>query len=162
MSKGYTLIELLVVLAIIGILAAIGITTLNGTRGQARDATRFSDFEALRGALELYADTYGSYPRPVTAGGAGPDLSTAGLNGTIFSQTDNPLSPAYMSRSVRDPINDATKGLYYYYDTNDSPTVNHRNYVICFHKESRDQQRFYYYSTAVQGYGPVCPTLPAT
>lgn len=160
--KGFTLIELLVVIAIIGILATIGLVSLNGVREKARDAGRYADFAFIRAALELYLDTYHAYPSPVAAGGAGPDISTAAVDGMIFSDNNNPLFPTYISKNTTDPTNSIANGLYYYYDTNESPAVGHRNYVFCFHQESDPSVWVYYYSTGISGEGSVCPTLPTT
>ena len=110
----------------------------------------------------MYLSTYGRFPAPVAAAGAGPDLSATGNAGTIFSEVNNPLTPYFLNAYLQDPINTLATGLYYYYDTNESPTVNHRNYVLCFQLESQPGTWFYYYSTGVSGEGNVCPTLPAT
>lgn len=156
------MIELLVVMAIISILATIGIATLMDTRRDARDAKRFADLTAIRAALELYQETYQHYPIPIAASGTGPDLSTSGAVGSIFSASNNPLFPTFMSKAIMDPTNTIGNGLYYYYDTNESAQVGHRNYVFCFHQEANSGQWFYYYSTGVSGEANNCPTLPAT
>lgn len=52
-QKGFTLIELLVVVAIIGILATLGIVSLNSARAKARDAKRLSDVKQFATALQL-------------------------------------------------------------------------------------------------------------
>ena len=55
-QKGFTLIELLIVIAIIAILAAVVILTLNPAEllKQARDSTRVTDLATLNHALSLY------------------------------------------------------------------------------------------------------------
>ncbi len=155
---GFTLIELLVVLAIIGILATIGLVAMQGAREKARDAVRFSDLGAMKAALTLYFDTVKHYPIPANNGGSGPDFSTDGIDGTVFSANGNPIFPNFLSKQILDPRN--TPGaFYYYYDTNEN--LGHRNYVFCFYQESLPQGRwFYYYSTGVSGEGNTCPHLP--
>jgi type II secretion system protein G len=61
-KKGFTLIELLVVVAIMGLLSAMAIVSLNNARARARDARRLADIKQMQTALELYfLDTY-AYP----------------------------------------------------------------------------------------------------
>jgi len=68
-QRGFTLIELLVVIAIIGILSAVGLIALNGTRERARDVTRKSDIKQLSTGLALYYDEHNSaYPDSALAG----------------------------------------------------------------------------------------------
>jgi len=156
-DAGYTLIELIIVLAIIGILVAMGMASLQGNRESARDSVRMSDLSQIRLGLALYFDDAGHYPVPIASAGAGPDKSTT-ADGTIFSRNANPLFPGYISMPLRDPINSTSGGHYYYYDTNQN--INHANYVLCFHKEGSTHQWFYFYSTGVYGEGDQCPQLP--
>ncbi len=60
--KGFTLIELLVVIAIIGILSSVVLASLSTAREKSRDGKRVSDIGQIQLALELYFDTYQSYP----------------------------------------------------------------------------------------------------
>lgn len=62
-NKGFTLIELLVVVAIMGLLAALGVIALNQARARARDARRVSDVKQIQTALELYYLDNDSYPQ---------------------------------------------------------------------------------------------------
>jgi len=123
--KGFTLIELLVVVAIIGILATIGLVTLQGARESARDAKRMSDLSQMRLGLALYFEDHDAYPAPVENSGVGPDFSTTIEEGTVFSQNDNPLYPGYISHAFVDPVN--SSDYHYYYDTNQS--IDHRNSI---------------------------------
>lgn len=61
-KKGFTLIELLVVMSIIGLLAAIILASLNGTRSKGRDSRRVSDIKQIQLALSLYYDQNSAFP----------------------------------------------------------------------------------------------------
>lgn len=68
-KTGFTLIELLVVIAVIGILSAIGFTSLSGAREKANDAKRKSDASSIRTALMLYFDDHNNhFPTVATSG----------------------------------------------------------------------------------------------
>lgn len=60
--SGFTLIELLVAIAILGILATIGITSFTAIQTDARDSQRSSRITVLSEALEKYYDKNGAYP----------------------------------------------------------------------------------------------------
>ncbi len=61
-QRGFTLVELLVVIAIIGLLATVGVVSLNQARAKARDAKRLSDVKQISKALELYLSGPQQYP----------------------------------------------------------------------------------------------------
>ncbi|MDF7826819.1 prepilin-type N-terminal cleavage/methylation domain-containing protein [Pontiellaceae bacterium B12227] len=63
--RGFTLIELLVVMAIIGILAGLGVGGYRLARRAALEGRAQAEIELLRTALEEYRVEYGSYPRQV-------------------------------------------------------------------------------------------------
>ena len=87
-SKAFTLIELLMVIAIIGILAALIIVSLQGATNKARDATRISDVASISKAVEMYKAENDSYPSPyneliVAGSGIGSFLISKGYLTTV-------------------------------------------------------------------------------
>ncbi len=62
--SGFTLIELLAVVAIIGILATIAVIGISTATKKARDASRKTDIQNLKQAIELYGqDNNNTYPK---------------------------------------------------------------------------------------------------
>lgn len=61
-NKGFTLIELLIVMAIIGILATIGVGFFVSAQQKTRDAERKSDLRQIANALEIFYADHGHYP----------------------------------------------------------------------------------------------------
>jgi prepilin-type N-terminal cleavage/methylation domain-containing protein len=80
-SRGFTLIELLVVVAIIGILSAVVLVSLNAARNKGSDAAIISNLNTIRLQAELYySDHNSAYGIDFALPGACP---TAGL--TMFA-----------------------------------------------------------------------------
>ncbi len=121
-SQGFTLIELLVVIAIIGILSAIGLTSLNGAKEKARNAQRKHDLTTLRtGLLNYYDDNDLLFPETlVGADNTEPSQSSGGLGIFDSDPADNPLVPEYLSKAVVQPFSDPA--FDYRYDTNQAQT----------------------------------------
>lgn len=110
MKKGFTLVELLVVLAIIGILAAIGIVTFTSSQMRSRDAARKSDLKQLASALELYYADNASYP---AANGSGQILGCPSTSSTACSWGVGPFTDGkttYFQKLPKDP-----HGYIYFY-----------------------------------------------
>ena len=65
-KRGFTLIELLIVMAILAVLAAVIMVSINPVKrkSQARDVTRKSDIGQLANALKAYYTTNDDYPSP--------------------------------------------------------------------------------------------------
>ena len=61
-QSGFTIVELLIVIIVIGILAALVITTYSGVQAKARDTKRQTDIGALYSQLEAYYAQNGGYP----------------------------------------------------------------------------------------------------
>ncbi len=61
-EKGFTIVELLIVIVVIGILAALVVTTFSGIQKKARDSERQTDIKAVHSQLEAYFAQNGRYP----------------------------------------------------------------------------------------------------
>lgn len=61
-QQGFTIVELLIVIVVIGILAALVITTFTGIQQKARNTERQTDIKALHGQVEAYYAQNGKYP----------------------------------------------------------------------------------------------------
>ena len=61
-QEGLPIVELLIVIVVIGILAALVITTFTGIQQKARDTERTTDVKAIHGQVEAYYAQNVSYP----------------------------------------------------------------------------------------------------
>jgi prepilin-type N-terminal cleavage/methylation domain-containing protein len=75
-QSGFTIVELLIVIVVIGILAAIVITTFTGVQKKGRDADRKSDINAIYSQVEVYFAENAKYP------------SLANMNDSTFRSTN--------------------------------------------------------------------------
>ena len=86
-SKGFTLIELLVVIAIIGILSTIAMTSLNGARKKAADASFRSSVSSVQAVGVLCCDTTGGLTPTATAAPNGNICADTSVSGTYPPNT---------------------------------------------------------------------------
>lgn len=63
-GKGFTLIELMITIAIIAVIAAVGITVYSGVQKGARDAKRIEDVNSIADSLEANYNTNNKYISP--------------------------------------------------------------------------------------------------
>jgi prepilin-type N-terminal cleavage/methylation domain-containing protein len=61
-QSGFTIVELLIVIVVIGILAALVITTFVGVQQRARNTERQTDINAIAGQIEAYYAVTGAFP----------------------------------------------------------------------------------------------------
>lgn len=61
-QEGFTIVELLIVIVVIGILAAIVLTTYSGIQAKARNAKRQTDINSVQTQVEAYFASTGHYP----------------------------------------------------------------------------------------------------
>jgi prepilin-type N-terminal cleavage/methylation domain-containing protein len=58
----FTLVELLVAVAIVVVLATVGLIAFQEISKNSRDQIRMGDLQSLKGYMEIYRNVYGSYP----------------------------------------------------------------------------------------------------
>lgn len=61
-QQGFTIVELLIVIVVIGILAALVITTFTGIQQKSRNTERTTDIKSLHQSLESYFAQENKYP----------------------------------------------------------------------------------------------------
>lgn len=135
-NAGFTLIELLVVIAIIGLLASIGVFSVNNLRAKSRDSKRITDMNALMKAFEL-AKNDGLLP-PVVYTHTG-------------SSSFNFLVPKYLKAVPLEthPRSSNAANLYYYCNT---PTQGPGN--LCFPDNDAVTYAIRFYLEARSDLGP--------
>jgi general secretion pathway protein G len=80
-ERGFTLIELILVMAIVGILAVVGIGMFTQATVKSRDTQRKNDLNQMSKAIELFNNDMGSYP-------------TADINGVMLCPKASGLTEA--------------------------------------------------------------------
>ncbi len=91
-NKGFTIVELLIVIVVIGILAALVITTFTGIQQRARNTERQTDVKAIHGQVEAYYAQNGRYPTLDNMNDAG--FRTANMKGLDIDALKDPKGTA--------------------------------------------------------------------
>ena len=126
MKKAFTLIELLVVVAIIGILAAVGVTTFSGFQEKARKSVAESNFKLIERSLtkEITSCLLG-FETNILNRAEKTSINPRGT--TIISCTDalndtedlvRAFHPIFKSMKIRNPHNNPVSGKVGEYDVN--------------------------------------------
>jgi len=104
-QNSFTLIETLVVLAVIVLVAAVTLPSINQARTKARDARRIKELKQIETALRLYSQSHdGNFP--------------VSDNGEIVSSATGTLVTALVPRYLIAPPEDPLPSSYgYYYQT---------------------------------------------
>jgi len=102
-QKGFTLLELLVVMAIMALLAGLGLRTFGSVQQKSRDGRRKQDLQSISKALEIYYNDFKHYPY-ASGGkimGCGENATEECVWGDVW-QNSNDLT-LYMSKLPQDP-----------------------------------------------------------
>lgn len=122
-KRGFTLIELMVVIAIMAILAAVGLVVYSTAQKSGRVSKRVQDLSAIRTAVELYKSANGKYPSP-------PAASFQCLTSLTGA---NALTPTYMVIIPNDPQDSANCYQYYADGTVAAATATSNEYKVRTH-----------------------------
>lgn len=117
-QSGFTIVELLIVIVVIGILAALVVTTYSGIQAKGRDSQRQADLQALQTQIEAYYANNNYYP-------ASADINSATWRTTNMKSLDieamtDPSSSAANKGKLDTNAASATNKNVYGYVTTDS------------------------------------------
>jgi prepilin-type N-terminal cleavage/methylation domain-containing protein len=112
-KKGFTLIELLVAVAILGILATVGLGAFFSSQIKGRDAQRKSDLGQIQKALEMYLSDKGIYPAAADIPWGGSWTDPAGTGELYMKEVpQDPHKPDTQYFYEVDPVDSSWYHLY--------------------------------------------------
>lgn len=129
-NQGFTLIELLIVMAILGILAMVGLSNFRTSQLKARDTQRKADLKQIANALEAYMSDQGRYPVAGTGANAGKIMACADSAGSCTSAS--PTACQWSGDASRE-ICDINNTVYMQLVPGDP--LNTGNYTYCYESD---------------------------
>ncbi len=125
LQQGFTLVELIVVIAIIGLLATVGVSSYSNVLKSGRDAKRKADLQEFVTAVKLYQIQNGKGPAEVgyCQSSIGNDPGPCPPASPTYSWDQNQtwtdlVTGGYLEKLPVDPLNNTT---HYYYFEPDNP-----------------------------------------
>lgn len=104
-QSGFTIVELLIVIVVIGILAALVITTYSGIQAKARNSKRQVDLQSLQTQLEAFYSQNGFYPSLADMNGSGwRATNMKSLDIGAMADPSSPATPPANSTLVTAPV----------------------------------------------------------
>ena len=134
-ESGFTLIEILVVIAILGILATIGLASFKTAQMRSRDAQRKSDLRQLSSALEIYYNDYEKYPGSLN----GRVLGCPSTTNTPCDWNNDSIFQDGETIYIRSMPEDPSSSLYYYYVVD----ADYQGYRLYAHLENTQDTSIY-------------------
>jgi len=125
--KGFTLIELLVAVAILGILATVGLGSFQSSQMKGRDAQRKHDLGQIQKALEMYYNDKGKY-RTATEGL--PSGEWSDTTGTIYMKSV-PVDPKGGDYCYESDVDGTYYKLYAKLENTKDPKIITPNSSVC-------------------------------
>lgn len=133
-SRVFTIVELLVVVAVIGILAAVGVMTYSTQQKKAREARRISDIGAIADAIQQEISMNQSVPAAATESNVSTVLTALVTDGLLAQIPNEPLTGASAQGT-------SDRCQYYMYSAPTTSAINaasslgQRQYALSFHSE---------------------------
>ena len=130
-KRGFTLIELLVVVAILGILASVGLGQFFTAQKRGRDTQRKESLASIARALEMYYNDHKQYP---SSSGSDGNIMIPGVATIDWGGEFTDGKTTYMKQLPKDPADN----FQYYYETDGNHSL-FKLYALLEHSEDPDR-----------------------